>query len=774
MVWAGYSEKGQGGEERGPSTFTFVPPSAVQSQAGPQGQAVDVRMGMQGNVAPGLTATVPNIDRAGADQTLGMLNKVANEIFEPHLKKIRQERFMTGMQRAASGEAMTDIANEQPWYSKIFGDAPMVEGARAYTVESAVGSWAATQEQKMDELKTKSPESIPRILAESMKGLTTGDTATDAMIQGKATAILPQLMKRQTKEHYKYQQENMSRQRVSAIETQASLLNFAQTATPGVYTGEEIQQRKDALLAVSTPTLGADPEAWEKDLATAMGLMAEKGNFHGVAAFREAGVVARMNPEKRLAVEGLVNRYEAHHAAEAAIEYSDRISQIKEDAQNGVISAKMVHKRYDELNTEYAYKSGNSQPLIRKGDYVADERAAMSAVVRSQRAAATSAAGQADVQAASYAIMGAVHSGGAMAIQEMGGKEAALLKNTFHEQWKTLANTNPDVANRMLTLNAPAGYRNDYVFNTVQSLVNSVGDAANANLIKAYDIWKRMEDTPGGAAAQARYFGEADKRMAEFHRGLGGRPLFDQTGQLVPDGLAFAEQAWQATNKGRNKVASVNKDEKTEIAKFVEKKGPSMFAGWFVGGRGGGFTDSSLAVIKNAVQQRYAEDKDVLSGEQLLNKSLEKAKASGLEIIGGHAWHNGRDQKPLTSYFSNERGDAYMDQGQISDAMTTLMKELAERAGASPQKYTLLRGHDRDGQAQFTYYPIADDGSEKPIVFSSRDIRQVHERAIPKAGPAAYPAFRAGAAPARPVDQMPSIYATEAEWAAYRKQQKVK
>ena len=147
----------------------------------------------------------------------------------------------------------------------------------------------------------------------------------------------------------------------------------------------------------------------------------------------------------------------------------------------------------------------------------------------------------------------------------------------------------------MLTINAPAGYRNDYVFNTVQSLVNSVGDAANANLIKAYDIWKRMEDTPGGAAAQARYFGESDKRMAEFHRGLGGRQIFDNEGKLIPDGLSLAEQAWQATNKGRNKVASVNKDEKTEIAKYVEKKGPSMFAGWFVGGRGGGFRPEDFA-----------------------------------------------------------------------------------------------------------------------------------------------------------------------------------
>lgn len=736
MVWAGYSEKGQGGEERGPSTFTFVPPDVVRASPGVEGQAVPLQMGMTGSVAPGLTTQAPGVDAAGADRTLQMLTKVGEDILAPHMKRMREEQYLKGMQRAASGEAMTDIVNTQPWYTKIYGDAPLVEGARAYSVETSVGSWAAKQEMEMEKLRTHNPEAVPGLLAKSMQALNTGDAATDSAMQARALQLAPGLLKRQTKEHFKWQQETVSRQRVDAILTQGSLLNLAQTASPGIYTPEEIQQRKDGLMAVSTPTLGADPESWEKDLATAMGLMAEKGNFHGVAAFREAGVVSRMNPEKRLAVENMINRFEANHASDAAIEYSPRISQIKEDAQNGVISAKRVHEMYDAMNAEYRTKSGNSQPLIRKGDYVSDERAAMSAVYRMQRASFAAAAGQVDRQARIAGLESTFLMGGAAAAKHSGAPEAGMVDEVFASQWmrnlavppgtdQQVVATNYSVANKLLVENARAGYFNPLVKDHLERLSNSVGSNYHENFGRAYDAWKRMKET-NGEQAQAGYFGTAGhKRFAAFDAALGGRDLND------PKNLALLDVAYQQARRAVYDTKELTKADREDVTKRVKDMQPGW--GWFKDSP----TPGSMGNMEAMLAPHYKTFGTVASGEQLFNLALGAAQANGLEQVGRYSWDKGNDKKPVMSYFQHPGQGGVVVHERVANAFDATLKEAAKERNIDPDTLQIYRGPDRGGVAYFQAVVIG--GNDVPVTFSTLDVERHVKKSlgieVPSAGP---------------------------------------
>lgn len=755
MVWAGYSEKGQGGEERGPSTFTFVPPDVVRASPGVQGQAVPVQMGMSGSVAPGLTTQAPGVDAAGADRTLQMLTKVGEDIMAPHMKKLREKQYLTGMQRAASGEAMQDIVNTQPWYTKIYGDGPLVEGARAYTVETTAGSWAAKQEQEMEKLRTHKPEAIPGMLAESMKALSTGDADTDAALQARVMSFAPQLIKRQTKEHYKWQQETISRQRVDAIMTQGSLLNLAQTASAGIYTPEEIQQRKDSLMAVSTPAMGADPESWEKDLATSMGLMAEKGNFHAVAAFREAGVVARMNPEKRLAVENMINRFEVNHASEASIEYSPRISQIKEDAQNGVISAKRVHQLYDEMNSEYRLKSGNSQPLIRKGDYVADERAAMSAVFRMQRATAAAAAAQTDTQAARSMMVQTIMQGGYATAINQGGNVAALAKATFNSEWNRLTEvppnadantvaTNKALANKMLVDSALAGPPNPHVQNTLEILVNSVsGQTYHPNFGKAFDVWKNMA-AAGGQSAQVKYFGAADhKRLMAFNSAMGGRDPAD------PKNAALADIAYQQARRSVSDEKALSKDDTADAVKRINAQAPGLFFKDYK------MTSGSMNNILSAITPHMRNFGTQASGDELFKMSMGGAQATGLETVGRWAWTKDEAQAPIETFFQNE-GKNFMTPEKMGKAVDETLRLAAQERGLDVEKLQVYRVADRGGRAYF--HAQVQGSNDLPIVINSDQIKAFGKKDL--------------LGNQRNPWEQPGIYARPEEWAAYREYQR--
>ena len=148
MAFEGYSERGTGGQERGPSTFSFAPPGTPQAQANEQ--AVGTRAG---NVNPQASQQALTYQSPPPDKTFEAVIGFADKAFGEKLGEIKQEQFLRGMQQAASGEALTDIVNEQPWYSKVFGDSDVVEGARQYSALEKGAEFSTQLDQEMPELR---------------------------------------------------------------------------------------------------------------------------------------------------------------------------------------------------------------------------------------------------------------------------------------------------------------------------------------------------------------------------------------------------------------------------------------------------------------------------------------------------------------------------------------------------------------------------------------------------------------------------------------------
>jgi hypothetical protein len=151
------------------------------------------------------------IQHVGENDVLKTLVRFGEAILKPKLEAARTEAFVSGMQRVASGEAFKEIVDEQPWYSKVFGDTPTIEGARAYTGFAMSQEIATAIEADMPALRQLSPDSFKQVMNERISSINTGDADTNMTVTQSLVKEMPGLMKRHTKEHIGWQQDNLAK-----------------------------------------------------------------------------------------------------------------------------------------------------------------------------------------------------------------------------------------------------------------------------------------------------------------------------------------------------------------------------------------------------------------------------------------------------------------------------------------------------------------------------------------------------------------------------------
>lgn len=302
MAWSGYSETGQGSQERGPRTFSLdLPGVASQARAsGAEGGAIrgGIRMVGSGTSDVGRAArSDPRMQVVSVqDNTLSVLMGMAQEALAPRIAKIKQEAEMRGAVRAASGEALVDIVNEQPWYATVFGEAPAVEGARAYTARAATSKFVSDHLANMDNLKAISPEEVPAYLQANIDKHMTGDPGTDLLVQAELVNQLPVLVKAHTKAHVEYMQEKANQATYNAMtaggDKYQALAGFADKVSDSDLEVAQLELANTFMLPA-----GRNPDTHWQNVQRAMLDQAKKGNTHVLRAARDTGLLAAMPPE---------------------------------------------------------------------------------------------------------------------------------------------------------------------------------------------------------------------------------------------------------------------------------------------------------------------------------------------------------------------------------------------------------------------------------------------------------------------------------------------
>lgn len=307
---------------------------------------------------------------------MNLVAQFADAATKAEAKRNQTEAFFQGMQKAASGQAVADIANEQPWYSQIFGDTDVIEGARMYSSRTKVEALAATFEDKMPELASKSPEEANAVFREAIQGAMTGDAATDAAIMQSASSLMPTVLKRHAKEHYAYlQTEAATNQqaawRAASSNIQARARNLARERDVGPADQTDFDNSLQNLKALMAPAPGQNVENWRTSVANFLEERAKAGDFHTLNGLRGRGgddpdILSVLNARQREGVDAAIAAGENKQRIRYSYEWNNRLAEIETRAslpQEGD-TASMIADRVDSINNEYRMATGSTTGLI--------------------------------------------------------------------------------------------------------------------------------------------------------------------------------------------------------------------------------------------------------------------------------------------------------------------------------------------------------------------------------------------------------------------------
>ena len=273
-------------------TFQFNPQQVPQLQLPNQAQGVNV--GIRGGDVRGSTGLTPV--KIEPNPVVDSLFRVAGDVLKGYEEKAKQDRYVKGMQEAASGRSIEEVAQERPWFSRVFGDGDAVEGARAYTQQARAAQVSMDIEADLPNIAHLGQPEAQAYFADKVRNSLTGDPAADAYIMQGYTRLLPTAMKAQTKLHMAYVQTQAAQAFTASMDKTGKLLaNRADMVAGGFVLPEDMQREAQGLIALSIAPNGMDEKVWQATMTSKLTTWGAEGNLHATQAFIDAGVLDHLS-----------------------------------------------------------------------------------------------------------------------------------------------------------------------------------------------------------------------------------------------------------------------------------------------------------------------------------------------------------------------------------------------------------------------------------------------------------------------------------------------
>lgn len=609
------------------------------------GEAQQVRLGNSTKIS--LQTPVVGLGNMANDNdpTLDLVMKVAGAVVGPALKKYQTEQYVAGMQRAASGAAVKDIVDEQPWYSRIFGDSDVVEGARAYTQQAKATETAMLMTENMQELRKLDGASAQAHFTDIMMRAQTGDAATDSALMRSLSGTMPAVMKQQAKEHYGYLQEEASKSESAAIQAAAKRLQDSTLALKeGKISQDDFDALKGDLAWLNVPANGRDPESAAAQRTSDLVMMAEKGQFHALNTLEELGMVNMLSTDQQTRYAKAREQNEVQWRAQNSAPYIERIASLTRLSERGVAgwTGNDMIGAVKDLNKDYREQTGSGRELFdpqvvsQYGErFTQAVQATIDAELRANAAAAEKAAASGDKAGEAAfqrsAILQAWNAGDPLGATLQPGiskeKVDDAIAQNFLPQFQKPSMLEPATV-RKLSDAAVMGYVNPAIKRQVGAWVNigTRGGSPNAGFADAFSLWSKMQQ----AGAAAAYFDDKDhNRFLEFSL-LHPDPI-DPAAPTAQALAAFDVSFGPGAKSGRAKL-----DKKEVAAATSELK--SEFTNWWPETLGGNrdILPNQLKRLSDAVVPMAELYGRLHSPKDATRLGIQSALKGGHQIVGGY------------------------------------------------------------------------------------------------------------------------------------------
>jgi hypothetical protein len=676
---------------QGPATFAIEASQPVQSAAVPQ--ASPYANAQAAPIAPGITTQAPGVDDING-KTFRAIADLASGLLAPKIKEAAQAQFITGVQRAMTGEALGEIIKDQPWYTDIFAPSSALAGARTYTAQAAVAQWAGKIQEQMPLLAKQSPEDLRSAAVGALQGFMTGDASTDAQITAATVEHMAPLFKQQAKEHYVYVQKQASMAQIGSWEAQAQVFQgFAASAASGKGTvsPDDLAAAKQRLLGSIAPFADQSDESYQRNIRAFIEGSASKGNFQVVRLLKDSDLYSKIDPEKRADLDRTLHVFGKETLAKAMPQFAVDVATLVNDTTQ---NPKDIAEKVLALNARAAAVTGVTEadliPLSSIDNIVGHVMTAQ------QRAAAAAAKGpkQQDdtVDISRSQIM--LAPGAVDQCVKIGLCKEADVEKAGIDLW----NQAGDAAAKARVLNA----RTLAPFDVVKSqFVNTMrSDEYQAGVGNMAQVYEGLADN-----VKPHYFDE--------HQ----RSLMDRFNAQVRAGMP-PQAAW-ATAKANPSVTKYlfdgnAKDEASKAIRSVvedaNKTGVSFLSYNNV-------DDAGMRTIEAATMKVYKTDRTNNSPDIAAKRAYSQALANGLDIQGKHVVINASPKdRPLYSLINEGQKDT-------ATAFEDLMAEKAKAFGVKLDNYEAIRAPDVGGVAHIYVNATDDHGKTQSWAITSQELK---------------------------------------------------